>query len=73
VLHEGNRTVGARLGSDESVRFPLTFESRKRTLPIIGVGGSVVLGKGFTASASVDAALSGERNDSVRVQLTKQF
>ncbi|NML47539.1 hypothetical protein HHL11_27570 [Ramlibacter sp. G-1-2-2] len=73
VLQEGNRAVNARLGIANNVQFPLTFESRKRVLPILGLAGSVELGKGFTASASIDAALSGNRDTGVRAQVSKQF
>jgi len=73
VLQEGNRTMATRLAVDESIALPLTLESRKRVQGLVGVGASVNLGRGFTADVSYDAALSGRRDDSFKVQLMRQF
>jgi outer membrane autotransporter protein len=73
VLQEGNHSVDARFGADPSVQFPLAFESRKRVVPLLGFAGTMVLGKGLTASVSLDAALSDRRDDSLKLRVAKEF
>lgn len=73
VLGEGNRVQTASLGIDNAVQFPLTYDSRKRTLALFGVGGTVRLSEAVTASASLDSALSGHKDGSAKVQLNVAF
>lgn len=73
VLGEGGRSQGARLGIDSSVQFPISYESRQRTQAVVGLAGSVRLSDAVTAGASVDGALGGDRDTSVKAQLNVAF